>query len=227
LTKTEKHRNFSKSIIFFGPDGAGKTTLAQLLVSYFQSKGNRSKIAWMRARHSIAFFLAKFLKKMGYVRIVKSPNGCISYRIFDPSLLPKMKQLWYGIEFVSILPWIITRVYVPRLFGYVVVSERYVVDTVVYLDYWLGGGTMNSFLSKVLLCLIPKDSVMVHMDAETNVLLQRRPEDYVNKDFIVFQRNAYKAFAKSLNAFSVDTTNSGLKDNFIRVTEYLGTTQTK
>jgi len=181
----------------------------------------------MRARHSIAFFLAKFLKKMGYVRIVKSPHGCISYRIFDPSLLPKMKQLWYGIEFVSILPWIITRVYVPILFGYVVVSERYVVDTVVYLDYWLGGGTMNSFLSKVLLCLIPKDSVMVHMDAETNVLLQRRPEDYVNKDFIVFQRNAYKAFAKSLNAFSVDTTNSDLKDNFIRVTEYLGTTQTK
>lgn len=217
----KKAQHLPKAIVFFGPDGAGKTTLAQLLVSYLQSNGCRSRITWMRARHSLAYVLAKFFKKLGYYRVVKSPNGRVSYYIFDPSLFPKLRGLWYLIEFVSILPWIITKVYLPKMLGYIVVSERYAVDTVVYLGYWLGDDTMDGFLAKVLLNFIPRDSVLVHMDADTNVLLGRRPEDFINKDYIVFQRNAYKAFAKSLNAITVDTTSCSVEENFQNVTRHL------
>jgi len=217
----KKVRNFPKDIVFFGPDGAGKTTLAQLLVSYFQSNGCRSRITWMRARHSLAHVLAKFFKKLGYYRVVLSPNGKKSYPIFDPSLFPHFRGLWYLIEFVSILPWIITKVYLPKMLGYIVVSERYVVDTVVYLGYWLGADTMDGFLAKVLLNFIPQNSVLVHMDADTDVLLARRPEDFINEDYIAFQRNAYKTFAKALNAISLDTTSCSVEENFQNVTHHL------
>jgi thymidylate kinase len=219
--RNQKKKSPTKDIVFFGPDGAGKTTLAQLLVDYFHSNGYRSRITWMRARHSLAWLLAKFFKRYGYYRKVISPNGKKDYYIFDPTLLPKMKTLWYFFEFISILPWIITKVYLPKALGYIVVSERYVVDTVVYLGYWVGHDTMNSFLAKVLLNFISPKSVIVHMDAQTSVLLQRRPEDFINRDYITFQRNAYTEFAKSLHAIHIDTTVHTVDENFRYITKYL------
>jgi thymidylate kinase len=214
---------YPENIIFFGPDGAGKTTLAQLLVKHLMSNGHRSRTAWIRGRHSLAFKLATFFTKLGYYRVIKSPNGCVSYCTFDPSLFPRLRKLWELIEFISILPWIITRVYGPKILGYTVVSERYVVDTVVYLAYWLGDDILQSFLSRVLLSFIPRDSVLIHIDAETDVLLARHPDDAINEDYILFQRKAYNTFAKSLKAITIDTTSCGVEENFLRIIQHLNT----
>jgi len=211
-----------KDVVFFGPDGAGKTTLAQDLVGYFRANGRRSRICWMRGRHSLAFMLAQIFTRLGYYRTIKSPDGSVSFDVFDPSLLPKIRRLWQFLEFISILPWIITRFYLPKALGYVVVSERYVVDTVVYLGYWLGEDTLLSFLSRVLLSFVPRDSFLIHMDAETSVLLQRRFDDVITEDYIVFQRKAYKTLARSLNALTIDTTSSGAEENFQRILQYIG-----
>jgi cytidylate kinase len=59
------------------------------------------------------------------------------------------------------------------------------------------------------------------MDADTDVLLGRRPEDFINRDYIVFQRNAYMTFAKALDAISLDTTSCSVEENFQNVTNHL------
>lgn len=218
-----KKQHYPRVIVFFGPDGAGKSTQARLLIGYLKSQGQRTRTAWMRGRHSLAFVIAKFFTKLGYYRIVKVPSG-VTYRVFDPCLLHRLQRFWGVIEFLSVLPWIILRVYLPRVLGYTVVAERYVVDTVVYLSYWLGYGFLQSLLAKVLLNLIPQGSVLIHLDAETEVLLERLKRiryDTATQDYIVFQQRVYRILSKMLKATTIDTSRYNEKDTFRRILKVL------
>jgi hypothetical protein len=151
---------------------------------------------------------------------VKSPSGVI-YKVFDPHLMPKLLRVWALIEFASVLPWIIQRVYLPKGLGYTVVAERYVVDTVVYLSYWLGPHFLRGFLAKVLLNFIPRGSMLIHVDAETKVLLERRPNDVISQDYIAFQRRVYCMFAKTLGAVTINTSADSIEQNFKRIIKHL------
>lgn len=213
-------RGFPKAVLFFGPDGVGKTTQARLLIRYLRFRKSRPWWVWIRGRHSLAFLLACFFTKLGYYKIVKTSRGT-KHKVFDPQLLPKLHLLWGIIEFVSVLPWILLRVYLPIFLGYTIVAERYVVDTVVYLSYWLGYDFLQGFLAKILLNFIPKDSVLIHFDAETQLLLKRIQNDTVTKDFVVFQRRVCYILAKMLNAVTIDTSKSDVKQTFQQILEVL------
>lgn len=151
---------------------------------------------------------------------MKVPAGVI-YKVFDPRLLPRLRSLWGIIEFISILPWIIIRVYLPRIFGYTVVAERYVADTVAYLGYQLGHDFLQSYLAKILLNFIPADSVIIHLDAETRALIERLRYDTATKDFIVFQRKIYQILAKTLGAITIDTSKYNIKETFQQIIKVL------
>ena len=218
-----RKQHYPRVIVFFGPDAAGKSTQARLIIEYLKSHGRRTRIAWLRGTHSLAFVIAKFLTKLGYYRIVKVPSG-VTYRVFDPALLPKLQRFWGVIEFLSVLPWIILRVYLPRVLGYTVVAERYVVDTVVYLSYWLGHDFLRSFLAKVLLNFIPKGSVLIHLDAETQDLLERLKRiryDIATQDYIVFQQRVYRELSKTMKATTIDTSRYNEKETFHRIINVL------
>lgn len=214
-----RKQRYPRVIVFFGSDGAGKSTQTQLLIGYLKSHGRRTQIAWLRGRHSLAFVIAKFFTKMGYHRIVKVPSG-VTYRVFDPGLLPRLQRFWGVIEFLSVLPWIILRVYLPRALGYTVVAERYVVDTVAYLSYWLGQDFLRSFLAKVLLNFIPQGSVLIHLDAETQDLLERLKRiryDTATKDYIVFQKRIYRILSKTIMATTINTSRYSTDETFQRI----------
>jgi len=218
-----RKQRYPRFIVFFGSDSAGKSTQARLLKGYLKSHGRPTRIAWLRGRHSLAFVIAKFFAKLGYYRVVKVPSG-VTYRVFDPGLLPRFQRFWGAIEFLSVLPWIILRTYLPRNLGYTVVAERYVVDTVVYLSYWLGYDFLRSFLAKVLLNFIPKGSVLIHLDAKTQDLLERLKRiryDIATQDYIVFQQRAYRILSKMLKATTIDTSRYNEKDTFQRILKVL------
>lgn len=198
------NQSYPRVIVFFGPDGAGKTTHARHVIRDLRFHKRRTKWAWLRGRHSLAFFLAEFFTKHGYFTLLTAPNG-VSFKVFDPKLFPNFQRFWEVVEFVSVLPWIILRVHLPRILGYTVVAERYVVDTVVYLSYWLGRDFLQHFTTKILLSFIPKDSLLFHMDAQTQLLLERARNDTVTTDYIEFQREVYCILAKTLSATTIDT----------------------
>jgi thymidylate kinase len=205
----------SSFIFFFGPDGSGKSTQANLLFKYLKSKNPVVRV-WIRGRHSLAFLFIKFLMKLGYYKRVKVPSGVV-YEIFDPNLLPKMRRLLIVIELISVLPLIFIRVYLPRMFGYIVVAERYTVDTIVYLGYWYNQQFLNKIWTKILLSLIPQDSVIIHFNAKTETLVKRLHYDTATLDFLFFQQKAYQKLAKLLDVTTINTSKSNIKETFKQV----------
>lgn len=215
-----KKSRFPRMIVFFGPDGVGKSTQVQLLMRHLRSQKCPAVYIWIRGRHTIALVLANFLMKLGYYRIVKVPSGVV-YRIFDPLLIPGLKNLWGVIEFISVLPLIIIRGYMPRFFGRVIVAERYVVDTVVFLGYWFGHDFLQSRLARILLRFIPQGSVLIHLDADTQTLIKRLRYDTATMDFLVFQTKAYRMLAKTLGAATIDTSEYNINETFHKIIEVL------
>jgi len=200
-------------LVFFGPDGSGKTTQAKLLASHFQQQGFKVRLVWIRAHHSLASILSKILASFGYYRIVFSKGK--TYKSFDVKLLPRLKRFWGFIEFVSVLPWILIKVKLPLLLGYVVIADRYVVDTIVSVAYFLGDcGFQSGYAAKILFTIGLKGAFIIHMDAETSIIIERRKIETLDLDYIWFQRRFYLSFATLLKALSINTSNKNVMDTF-------------
>jgi thymidylate kinase len=206
--------NIPRAIIFFGPDGSGKTTQANLLVSELNRKGIRNKKLWLRSLHTLAFIISKV--SMHILRL----NDIYQLRT-KYSHHAAFRITWYIIEFVSILPLILTRFYLPLLQGYVIVAERFVIDWVVSVAYATNNPSLvDSWFATWMTYFIPKQSVLVYIDAEYNSILSRRgAED--SFESIEFQRVCYSKFAQKLHALQIDSSNKGICEVFAQITDFV------
>lgn len=189
-----------KAIIFFGPDGSGKTTQADLLVKEINNRGIKTRKVWLRSLHTLAFIIsAAAMRCLSLENVYQFRTKYSHARGFKP--------IWYLIEFVSILPLILYKFYLPISRGYVIVAERFVIDWIVTLAYATRNESlMDSMLAKMVLKFIPSNSLLVFVDASYDAITSRgRTEDAI--DFIQFQRQSYKNFAIQLSAFVIDTSN--------------------
>jgi len=212
-------RSNGRLVVFFGPDGSGKTTQAKLLTSYFIKRGYKVKQVWIRSNHSLAALVSKIFIILGYFRIAFSPDGD-AYKIFDIRFLPKLKKIWCFLEFLSVLPWILFKVNFPLLLGYVVIADRYLVDTVVTIAYsFTDTNFISGFIAKVLLRMIPHNSFFIHLDANTKIILRRRNVERIQRDFIEFQKKWYTLFALSFGALSINTSNKKVYNTFNEIIE--------
>lgn len=201
-----------------GPDGSGKSTQARNIARMLTNRGFKVRFCWIRGPHSIASILSRFLIKLGYFRLIETSES--SYKVFDPKLLTGLSALWGFIEFLSVLPWIITRMYLPLLFGRIVVADRYILDTIVYALYYVGPSFMTVW-GKILMCMVPKNSLLICMDADTHVLQERRRNEPLTMDYLIFQRVAYKTLAKQIDAVTIDTTNDSPTETFQDIKMYM------
>lgn len=198
----------SKLVVFFGSDGSGKTTQARSLASHLQRQGFRVIVVWIRAHHSFASVLSKILVRLGYFRYVVSYGK--TRRSFVIELLPGLRGFFGLLEFISVLPWILTRVKLPLLLGYVVIAERYVVDTIVNIAYFLHDPRfLRGYAARILLAMVPKDAFLIFLDAETETIISRieKRREELDVDFIEFQRKSYASFAALLGALSINNSN--------------------
>lgn len=195
-------------VVFFGSDGTGKTTQAELLAKRFNEEGYKVSRAWIRGRHSIAFFISQLLLKLGYKGYFIAPYAP-GGKILDSRTL-REKRLWSLIEFVSVVPLIIRRMYLPLILGRNIIAERYVLDTIVYDNYYIG--SPFRMYAKILLHMIPKDSLLVHLDASESDVMSRRVDDLVSKRFIEYQLESYRAMASRLHALSINTSVEGIEE---------------
>lgn len=149
--------NIPRIIIFFGPDGSGKTTQAGLLSDQLKSRGFSVKQIWMRSLHTLAFLISRIAQQ--FLKL----NDVYEFR----SKYVRHSNLWYLVEFVSIIPVILFRVYLPLLRGHIVVADRLVIDWIVSVAYWTHNPPfINSHWADFALTLIPKDAIMIYIDAE-------------------------------------------------------------
>jgi thymidylate kinase len=199
--------NVPRAIIFFGPDGSGKTTQANMLISELNRKGIRNKKLWLRSLHTLAFLISKvcmYMMKLDDVYQLRT-------RYSDDTAF---RIIWYSIEFVSILPLILTKFYLPLLEGYVIVAERFVIDWVVSVAYATNNPSLvDSWLASFMMYFIPKQSLLVYIDAEYSSILSRRSAED-SFESIEFQRTCYSKFAQKLNALRIDTSDKSICEVF-------------
>jgi len=219
-------------VYFLGPNGAGKSTQINLLVRWLRARGLRVKVAYVQCNHLPILILDGFLIKLGRFGFYTYPDGK-RVRVPSAEILFRIRYLWFCIQFLSIVFLSFIRVYVPLLMGYVVVAERYVLDSVSDLCWAsLSFRVKASFLSrivKVLLYLVPRGTVIVHLDAPYEVLERRffeRGSVVEPRDYVEMQRKfSWKLIEalgnRNVKAVHVDSSAIGISETFNMVKEQL------
>jgi thymidylate kinase len=217
---------FPKVIAFFGPDGAGKSTQADLLIRFLESKRLRVKKAWLRSTHTVAFLLWLTFKKLNLIRdnafktrlekfrpavsyLNESTYGAVSPITTSPPILRGSisRYIWSSIELIGLLPIILLQVYLPKLLGMTIVAERYVVDSVASIAYFIDDESfVDSINGKFLLKLIPNGTCFIYVDADYQTILARRSESAGPPEYTEFHRRIYRKLAPIVSAQNVNTT---------------------
>jgi thymidylate kinase len=198
-----------KMLYFFGPDGTGKTTHADLVSFYLNDRGLKTWRTSVKQHHTLSFLLLKLLT-------YNSPKGqAMSYYGFYGDLAKKIKTPWKILELLSLLPALFYRIYLPLFLGYIVICDRYLFDTIVTLSFFLKEPKIISGLSvKLLVKLIPKNSLLIHFEADSAVILQRKSDEPLTKQLIEYYKNAYRNVIKwsGREIITIDTSISSVKE---------------
>jgi len=182
--------------------------------------------------------------KIGFYRVVYNAFGvAVKLPAVDRNRL--LRSFWSIVELVGVLPKILLT-YVSMLRGYRLVAERYILDTVTTVAYFVNDiNSLRSTTSRVLLRFIPKNSVFIFLDSDYQTIFNRRApfshtsgeeipssrerkngflhKSYVEpRDFIEFQRAAYKILAKTFDAFVIDTSQLSIEETSSLILQHVG-----
>jgi hypothetical protein len=192
-------------IAFFGPDGSGKSTQADLLIDYLEGKNLKTRRAWIRAVHGSAYVISRVLIRMGYVK--RAPAGTPERRL-DLGRSP-LRRIWPWVELSSMLPLILIRVKIPSFLGRVVVCERFTLDSIPSISYTMDDEHFDRHIvSRVLLSMVSSGYILINLDCDYLAIVQRRGELAEPEDFIRVQREMYSKFGKSMKALYLNTASS-------------------
>lgn len=123
-----------------------------------------------------------------------------------------LRVFWSTVEFISVVPLIALRVFVPLFPGYALVAERYVVDTTVSIAYFVDDiGFLHSRTAMLLLSFIPRNTLFIHLDSDYLEIARRRSLIVEPRDFIEFQREAYKIMESYVKAILINTSDAGIE----------------
>jgi len=233
---------FPRLVHFFGPDGAGKSVQADILVDFLDRQGFKVRKCWLRAHHTLAFVLWKLFVRIGFYRVVANSLG-IATNLPAVNRGKFLRGFWSFVEFISILP-IVLRVHFSILRGYRIVAERYLLDTVTTVAYLINDlDFLRSRISKMLFRLIPENTVFIFLDSDYETIRRRRApfcvsvdnlwerktthnyskESYVEPQaYIEFQRTVYRMLANSFEALIIDTSRTSIEETSKKILKHLG-----
>lgn len=202
-------------IYFLGVEGVGKSTHSNLLLAWLHKKGYLVKLVYIRSDHLILHVLKKFLMLMGRRDISIRPNGS-KVIIAQRDLIKRMRYLWIFTNILMSLFLAIWRVWIPMKIGYVIIAERYLLDTFIDLMNMLRifnlryKGIVRKAM-RLLLYFIPKNTVIIHLWAPYKELLKRyvqRGTPAEPKCWIVLNELLHSVFLKiysNIVLVSIDT----------------------
>jgi len=201
--------HYPRFIAITGIDGSGKTTIAKRLIKYLKSRGYGTKYVWIKSLHSFAYVLSNLLTLLVGYQVVVNPNN-VDVKRFDHS---RYRRFWPLIEFISVLPLFVSKIYLPFSLGYVIVSDRCVIDTVVTISTRIKDPFfMNSCISRILLRMVPKGAVIIHFNVELTDVLKRKPDIEYTFTEINHQILLYNLLARRMGAHTVNTSELSINE---------------
>ena len=214
-------------VALYGPDGVGKSSQIDIISDNLVKDGCKVKKIWIRAPHTLAFLIATVLVKFGFSvddvnsfgRVKKLPNVGSNFIV---------KNIWAFIEFISVLPLILFKVVIPVKLGSTIVADRYLLDTIVSIAYYIKDiDFVDGTIARILMWFIPRNSVLIHLDADYDTLLARRGRLVESREFIDFQKEAYSRLSKRVSSNYIDTSSLSIDETSSAINkvikDYFGT----
>jgi thymidylate kinase len=197
-----------KLIYFFGADGSGKTTHANLITTLLKQNGVKTWRASVKYHHTLSFLLLKLLITRG------GADPRINYYGFSGELANKIRLPWKILELLSLLPVVFYRVLIPSFLGYIVICDRYLLDSLVTLSYFLKDTEMlTGTIAQLLVKLIPKKSLLVYFKVDTDLALSRKTDEPLSTQLIEYYKKAYGIVVSysGLPILSIDTSDVSIE----------------
>jgi thymidylate kinase len=195
-----------RMVHFFGPDGAGKTTQVAKLAAYVEKQGVKVHKTWVRSPHSLAFVATMLLYRLGLRERFYNPSGhmIVARPRVDQNRVSKF--LWVVLEVISVMPVVLREATIPAVRGRALIAERYLLDSVATIGFFLHDESfVDSWAARFLYRLIPRDTLLVYLDADYPSILERRGEIAEPEEFIAFQRRVYGILAARMRALVIYT----------------------
>lgn len=209
------HDGMFKSIYLTGPDGSGKTTIANLYRAHLQKRGYVVTVYWIRGTHLIASVLAKCLSKLSLFQGSDNPY-------YGISIPPSLRSLWIIIELLSVVPHILVRNALSRFS--IVIGDRGLLDFLVWLIVTLNYPQLLRRITGRFLAGLALKEMNIYVKAHPVVLCKRAvntPLDFLNKEI-----KCYEVLARYYTICTIDTTHKkpceSLKELIRCVMEFLG-----
>lgn len=203
-------------IALFGPDGAGKTTLALGLAKILKSKGYTIVYAKMRSHHTLMYLLMKIVLRLKLSRV--DINEIYRRPHLNAILLSKyikQKRAYVFLELIGVMFHILmTRVKVSLLrllmtnARIVIIYDRFMPDFVanISLTFNVDVRFMNTVLS-ITERALPYKKMLVYVDAKNEEIVRRKRDEKFPLSYINLIRHRYNLiFVLLKKATKVDTT---------------------
>ncbi|MEM3610106.1 MAG: hypothetical protein QW076_04355 [Candidatus Anstonellales archaeon] len=191
-------------ILFFGPDGSGKTTLAKLLKKRLIKNGLKIKISWVRGTHTLSLILALILSKFSNMK--GNDNFYFGIKV------PKDKRLWQFLEFISALPILLLKYELPLFLGYTVIGERSHCDLIAWIATTSKDPEFIISIPSIFLLKLASKRINFYITANANTLINRRKNE-VSEKFIITQLKYYNLLYKLINAVKIETDNKKVSES--------------
>jgi len=204
---------FYRIISFFGSDGTGKTTHANLIAQYLTIKGYKIWRTSIKFHHTLSYLVTRQIVGVG-----KKHPYIGHYTIKNKELRRRISTPWRMLELMSLIPALIYRIFIPMLLGFTIICDRYLIDTIVVLSCFLGDAKLpNSFFASMLLRFIPRNSLLVFLDADVDVILHRKTDEPLSPSLINCYRKAYQYMVRVLTRYgfsvlAIDTSATSIGD---------------
>ena len=204
-------------IYFTGCDGTGKTTHAKLVLHYLTKIGIKAVYTNVKIHHVLSYILLTLWLRYN--------NSVILY--IGSKAIHRARTAWLLLELLSIIPALLFRVFIYMALGYIIVCDRYVVDTITTLSLFLNyKALLHSSIAIAFIKLVPKQSLVIFLDADTNTILNRKYYEALTHSIVDYYRKAYSILFKmfrtmNYNVIYIRTDKHSIAETFKIYVRYL------
>lgn len=189
-----------------GVDGSGKTAHCRALQNAFLTCEIKTSYVWSRAgslpvtkifMEIIKFF--HFGKRKGRKQSLESKKRQLPKTSFNI-------RLWGILNIFDSILFYFCRVYIPLMFGKVVIADRYIYDSIIDMEHLGGSRNFSRISYKILQFLTPRPDLLLFLDVNPDTVLKRGSDESLVD--IENKYSLYKSIMLEQKAIFIDNSKS-------------------